>query len=104
MKAVILAAGRGGRLKKVTGDLPKCLARVGAMTLVERQIAALRAAGISEIIVVAGHRAEQVRRVCGPRVQLVENPDYATTNSLYSAWMARHLITSDLIVDRKSVV
>src|SRR5262245_33295886 len=98
MKAVILAAGRGGRLRTITGDLPKCLARVGAMTLLERQIAALRTAGISEIVGVAGHRADPVRRLCWPRVQMVENPDYATTDSLYSVWMARHLITSDLIV------
>jgi choline kinase len=95
---VILAAGRGGRLSKVTGDLPKCLARVGAMTLLERQIASLCAAGIDEIVVVGGHRIDDVRRVCGPRVQLVENPDYATTNSLYSFWMARRVVTGNLVV------
>jgi len=98
MKAVILAAGRGGRLSKVTGDLPKCLARVGATTLLERQIGALRTQGITEIVVVAGHRTNDVRRVCGPGVQLVQNPDYATTNSLYSLWLARHVITGNLIV------
>ena len=51
--AVILAAGRGGRLSDVTGDLPKCLARIGSVTLVERQIATLRASGVLDITVVA---------------------------------------------------
>jgi len=34
------AAGRGARLRGVTGDHPKCLARIGALTLIERQVAA----------------------------------------------------------------
>ncbi len=38
MRAVILAAGRGYRLRDVTGDHPKCLARIGNCTLLERQI------------------------------------------------------------------
>src|SRR5207302_267429 len=38
MKAVILAAGRGGRLRAAVGDRPKCLARIGSRTLIERQI------------------------------------------------------------------
>jgi len=36
MRAVILAAGRGGRLSGVTGAHPKCLARLGAWTLLEQ--------------------------------------------------------------------
>ena len=41
MRGIMLAAGKGARLNGTVGDLPKCLARVGGMTLVERQIAAL---------------------------------------------------------------
>jgi len=98
VKAVILAAGRGGRLSEVIGDLPKCLARIGAVTLLERQIAAIRAAGIGDVTVVAGYRSNDVRRVCGPHVQLLENPHYATTNSLYSLWLARDALTDGFVV------
>ena len=98
MRAVILAAGRGGRLRDVTGTAPKCLARIGAATLIERQIEALRRAGVNDITVVAGHRLDQVRRVCGAGVHIVHNARFAATNSLYSLWLARDLLGDGFIV------
>jgi L-glutamine-phosphate cytidylyltransferase len=98
MRAVILAAGRGGRLRGVAGDRPKCLARVGARTLLERQIQSLRACGADEIAVVAGYRAAEVRGLCGPGVDIVHNSRYATTNSLYSLWLARDLLADGFVV------
>jgi len=53
VRAVILAAGRGGRLEGVLGDRPKCLARIGERTLIERQIESLQKAGIGPITVAA---------------------------------------------------
>jgi choline kinase len=98
VRAIILAAGRGGRLRGVTGNYPKCLARVGTSTLVERQLAALRHCGITAITVVAGHRADDVRRMCGPDVDIVLNPAFRSTNSLYSLWLARDRMTGGFIV------
>ena len=98
MRAVILAAGRGGRLRGVAGNRPKCLARIGARTLLERQIQALRACGADEIAVVAGYRAADVRAVCGPGVEMVYNTRYAATNSLYSLWLARDLLAGGFVV------
>jgi L-glutamine-phosphate cytidylyltransferase len=98
MRAVILAAGRGGRLRGAAGDRPKCLVRVGARTLVERQIQALRGCGVDEIAVVAGYHAADVRAVCGSGVDLVHNDRYATTNSLYSLWLARDLLADGFVV------
>ena len=71
MRAIILAAGRGGRLRDVTGNRPKCLARIGERTLIDRQIRALRGCGIDTITVVAGFRAADVRRSCGAGVDFV---------------------------------
>ncbi len=98
MTAVILAAGRGGRLRQVTGDLPKCLARVGDRTLIDRQLEALARCGVTEIAVVTGHRPLDVRRACGPNVQFVHNARFASTNSLYSLWLARHLLRRGFVV------
>ena len=54
VRGIILAAGKGSRLNGTAGDRPKCLLRVGDMTLIERQIESLRAAGIDDIAVVVG--------------------------------------------------
>jgi len=93
-----LAAGKGARLNGTAGNLPKCLARVGGMTLVERQIAALRMSGLNDIVVVVGCEAERVRRSCGRGVQFVENTRFAQTNSLYSLWLARPLLLDGFVV------
>ena len=98
MRAIILAAGRGGRLRGAAGDRPKCLARIGARTLLERQLHALRACGVDEVAVVAGYRASDVRAVCGPGVDIVHNARYASTNSLYSLWLARDLLADGFVV------
>ncbi|MBS1817935.1 MAG: phosphocholine cytidylyltransferase family protein [Acidobacteria bacterium] len=98
MNAIILAAGRGGRLQGVIGDRPKCLARVGDRTLLERQVATLQAIGISRITVVAGYGIEHVRRTCSRSVEIVENPQFAATNSLYSLSLVSDRLQDGFVV------
>lgn len=98
MRGVILAAGKGTRLNGTIGDKPKCLLRVGGQTLIEREIEALRAIGIRDIVAVVGCQADQVRRTCGHRVSYVENSRFAQTNSLYSLWLARTLLLDGFVV------
>ena len=98
MKGVILAAGKGSRLNGTAGDKPKCLVEAGGLTLIERQIRTLRAAGLDEIVIVVGCQADRVRAVCGPDVTYVENSRFAETNSLYSLWTARALLYQGFVV------
>ena len=98
MRAVILTAGRGGRLREVTGERPKCLANVGGWTLLERQLQALKSCGITRVAAVTGYRSVDVRRACGPTVDFVHNARFADTNSLYSLWLARELLTDGFVV------
>ena len=60
MKAMILAAGLGTRLRPHTNDRPKALVKIGGRTLLEITIARLRAFGIDEIIVNTHHFAGMV--------------------------------------------
>jgi choline kinase len=98
MRGIILAAGKGSRLNGTIGDKPKCLLRVGGTTLIERQIEALKAIGITDIVVVVGCQADSVRRSCGARITYIDNPRYAQTNSLYSLWLARPLLYDGFVV------
>jgi NDP-sugar pyrophosphorylase family protein len=56
--AVVLVAGRGTRLKSVTGDLPKPLVPLNGKALVEHVLDSLRAAGLSRFLLVVGYRHE----------------------------------------------
>ena len=98
MRAIILAAGKGVRLNGTAGELPKCLVKAGELTLVERQIQALRSAGINQIVIVIGHGADLVRQTCGPDCIYVENTEYASTNSLFSLWLARDFMADGFVV------
>ena len=60
MRAIILAAGRGSRMKHFSDDRPKCLIEIEGKPLIERQIAALRRGGADEIGVVRGYRSEMI--------------------------------------------
>ncbi|MDZ7740618.1 MAG: nucleotidyltransferase family protein [Bacteroidota bacterium] len=62
MKAMILAAGRGTRLKPVTDSKPKALLEIGGRTLLEIQIRKLLKAGIKEIIINVHHFADQIEQ------------------------------------------
>lgn len=57
-RALLLAAGRGSRLTPYTDDRPKCLVPFLGRALLAYQIAALQMAGIDEIGIVSGYRAE----------------------------------------------
>jgi len=86
------------RLNGTAGELPKCLVKVGNLTLIEHQIQALKSAGIDEIVIVIGHGAERVRQTCGPDCVYVENREYASTNSMFSLWLARDFLPDGFVV------
>ncbi len=58
MKAIILAAGRGSRMKSITDDRPKCLVELKGRTLLDLQISSLKAAGIKQVAIVTGYKHE----------------------------------------------
>jgi choline kinase len=58
MKAIILAAGRGSRMKDLTDEQPKCLVELRGKSLLDWQLLALRDAGIREIAIVTGYKRE----------------------------------------------
>lgn len=65
MKAVILAAGKGTRMKQLTEALPKPMLRVQGKPILEHILEGLLAAGLREVFIVTGHRAETIERHFG---------------------------------------
>ena len=85
-EAVILAAGCGRRLRGFT-DIPKGLVRFAGRSLIECSIERLASRGIARIVVVTGYRREcykLVARRYGSLIDLVDNPNFATTGTLES--------------------
>jgi choline kinase len=95
--AVILAAGPGSRLLPHTAHTPKCLTEIGGQPILRHQIAALRECGIHDIVIVVGYLADKIRARVDSSIALVENREYATTNSSYSLWLARNFLRGGFI-------
>ena len=82
MRAIILAAGRGVRLKQAADEeVPKCLLRFDGITLLERHLRLLKSAGVDEVVLALGWRHELVeaeldRLEWRPRPRIVLNPRY----------------------------
>ena len=59
-KAVILAAGRGTRMRELTAELPKPMIEVRGKPVLQHIVEGLRNAGIAELLLVVGYRADAV--------------------------------------------
>lgn len=96
--AVILAAGTSSRFAPLSYERHKAMTVVKGEVLIERQIGQLKAAGIQEVIIVTGYKAEQFDYLV-PRygVKLIHNPDYLARNNNGSIWAARDVLGSSYI-------
>ena len=65
MKAMILAAGRGERLRPLTDRIPKPLIDVGGRALIEHHLRALAQAGVVEVVINIAYRGAQIRDALG---------------------------------------
>ncbi len=102
-RAVVLAAGVGHRLRPFTDDLPKCLVPVNGVPILVNALTQLAAAGVAETVIVVGHLKEKViERIgdsfSGMAVHYVVSEDYATTNNIYSLWLAREHLDQDVLL------
>lgn len=97
-QAIILAAGVGQRLLPYTKDIPKCLLDVGNKTILEYQVETLFSQGIERVSVVTGYCSEKIRVVLGTSVDYIHNPDFETTSSMYSLWLARAVAEEGFVV------
>ena len=98
MQAIILAAGMGRRLKDLTKDQTKCMVTVNNVSLIERLLGQLDGLHLSRIVMVVGYKADKLMEfVQGLPVKtpvvFVENNDYASTNNIYSLYLAREYMT-----------
>lgn len=104
MKAVVLAAGQGTRIRSVHGEHPKCLIEVDGSTILDHQLEALSMAGINDIAIVVGYEKKQIisylrsKSLINQRIHFIENPAFAITNNIYSLWLALDWLRGDSFV------
>ena len=95
MRVLLLAAGRGERLRPLTDDRPKCLVEVEGRPLLQWQLTALRACGLRDFAVVRGYRCAQIQ---DPELRTLDNPDWARTNMVRSLLCAASELRGDVLI------
>ncbi len=101
MKAIILAAGQGTRLKKYTEGLPKGMLLFQGKTIIERQVELYRKCGMNDIIIVRGFAAEKINYT---GVKYYTNEEYGVTNMVESLLAAKAEFTDDIVVSYSDVL
>lgn len=109
MKVIILAAGRGTRLRPLTDNQPKCMVEINHKRIIDRQIEVMKACGIGEedIYIVGGYRSDVLEEhFKDSKIQIIHNPEYETTNMVCSLMCARAQIegADDVLVSYGDII
>jgi HAD superfamily hydrolase (TIGR01450 family) len=109
MKAIILAAGMGTRLKPITDKIPKALTRVAGKAILGYQIDALLTNNIKEIIICLGYKPGKIVNFCkvnypNLNFKFIFNNNYKKTNNMYSFYLTRDFLTDDILLMNGDVI
>ena len=101
MKALILAAGMGKRLKPITDRMPKTLIKVEDKPILGHILTNIKECGIEDVLIVTGYKDEMIHKYVGNgskwglNVNYCHNKSYNTTENIFSVDLASHELEGD---------
>ena len=101
MKLITLAAGQGTRLRPLTDHVPKCMVEVNGRPILETQIETAKKAQIDEMHVICGYCSDVIQY---DFVTKHLNPEYDTTNMVYSLFSAEEIMDDDVIISYGDII
>jgi len=100
-KVILLVAGEGKRLRPYTLDRPKCMVEIEGVSLIDRQLAVLKAEGLADIVMIGGYKADMLKR---EGIKLKINSRYYETNMVWTLFSAEDELEGDVIVSYGDIV
>ena len=101
MKALILAAGEGRRLRPLTNETPKCMVNIFGKSLLEHQLGVFHKLGIHEITVVTGYKSDTIKI---PDIKYYKNEKYDSTNMVETLFCAENELNGSVIVSYGDII
>ena len=103
MKAIILAAGVGSRIRPLTDNCPKSLLKIGGVTILERMLTNIQGCGINDVVFVLGYLQEQIEEFVKDvfpdiNASFIVNARYAATNTGYSLMLTENFVKGSSFV------
>lgn len=103
MKAIILAAGLGSRLGRLTRDNHKSLIKIGNKTILQRLINQYESIGITNINIICGHQKKKIMEKF-PNYKTFFYPNYKKTNNLHTLYHFKELLNEDCIISFADII
>ena len=100
-KVILLVAGEGKRLHPYTLDKPKCMVQIDGISLIDRQLAVLKAEGLNDIVMIGGYKSEMLAR---DGIKLKNNPRYFETNMVWTLFCAEEELEGEVIISYGDIV
>lgn len=109
MQAIILAAGKGSRLKDLTNNQTKSMVKVNGMSMIERLLKQLDSKGLSRIILVDGYKADVLEEYIKTlnietEIEFITNTDFDKTNNIYSLQLTQNLWNDDTVLFESDLI
>lgn len=101
LKAILLVAGEGRRLRPYTLDRPKCLVEINDKSLIDRQIEILESERINNIVLIGGYKAEMLKNK-GNKLKI--NTKFSETNMVWTLFSAEEELEGSVIVSYGDIV
>ncbi|MDB9973485.1 phosphocholine cytidylyltransferase family protein [Gammaproteobacteria bacterium] len=103
MKAIILAAGVGSRIRPLTDNCPKSLLKINSKTILEMMLSHIKTCGINEVIFVLGYLQDQIKDYVKTQfpdliVQFITNEKYEVTNTGYSLMLTKDFVKNSTFI------
>ena len=95
MKAIILAAGEGKRLRPLTNDIPKCLVKLFGKSILERQVEIYKNSEINDIVIITGYKRDKIKIL---NIQEYYNEKFDSTNMLETLFCAENELNGSVII------
>lgn len=105
MKAIILAAGAGTRLRPLTNDRPKCMVEYQGKSIISTILETMHSCGIKDIAIVGGYKIDVLKEYLKDQtIVFFENKAYATTNMVSTFFCAKEWMDDDLIISYADII
>ena len=105
MKAIILAAGQGTRLRPLTDDRPKCMVEYKGKSIITTILETMHNCGIEDIAIVGGYKIDVLKEYLKDQtIVFFENKEYEKTNMVSTFFCAKEWMDDDLIISYADIM
>lgn len=104
MILIILASGRGSRLKNKTKNQPKCMIKIGKNMIIDHLAENFKR--FNKIIIVTGYKSQKIKKYLEDvkNIIFVKNSNYLTTNMVESLFKTKKLVNEDVVVSYSDII